>query len=265
MTMDFTRRGRGKPLVLVHGLGSSRRAWSLVSLRLAEGREVIAIDLPGHGETPAEPDSGTFAGLARSLEQWLSAEKLTEADLVGSSMGARLVLEMHRRGHAGSVVALDPGGFWKGWERQFVKTTLSASGKLLRSLRSALPALARNPASRSLLLAQLCARPWQLNGAFVAAELQSLANTATFDSLVDDLAFGPTQEGVTGSSSATVTIGWGRHDRLCLPVQAHRAHDRFPGSRLVWFERSGHFPMWEEPEATIAVIRDSVGLSNSSP
>jgi len=33
--------------------------------------------------------------------------------MVGSSLGARLVLEMARRGRAGSVIALDPGGFWQ--------------------------------------------------------------------------------------------------------------------------------------------------------
>lgn len=263
--MHHTRRGRGKPLVLVHGLGSSRRAWSLVSLGLAHDREVIAIDLPGHGQTPPESDSGTFDGLARSLEAWLSAENLHDADLVGSSMGARLVLEMHRRGHSGSVVALDPGGFWEGWERQFVKTTLSASGALLRSLRPALPALSRNAVSRSILLAQLCARPWNLSGEFVQAELQSIAGTRTFDALVDDLAFGPGQEGAAGPPSSAVTIGWGKHDRLCLPAQAYRARDRFPGSRLVWFERSGHFPMWEEPDQTVALVRQAVGASATSP
>ena len=41
--------------------------------------------------------------------------------MVGSSMGARLVLEMARRGRARAVVALDLGGFWKGWERTFLK------------------------------------------------------------------------------------------------------------------------------------------------
>ena len=66
---------------------------------LARHREVIAIDLPGHGESPAENDSSTFAGLATSLEEWLVQEKLTAVDMVGSSMGARLVLTIGRRAH----------------------------------------------------------------------------------------------------------------------------------------------------------------------
>ncbi len=258
MAMHHVRRGAGKPLVLVHGLGSSHKAWCLVALALSRHREVIAVDLPGHGETPTESDSGTFAGLARSLDAWLDSERLSSADLVGSSLGGRLVLEMARRGRTGAVIALDPGGFWQGWERHFIATSLLTSGLLLRSLRPLLPMLSHNAASRSALLAQLTARPWDLSGALVAAELKSFANTLTFDALVQDLAYGPEQEGCRTSSTKPVTIGWGRHDRLCFPAQALRAQSVFPGSRLVWFERSGHFPMWEEPEETVRTILEAV-------
>lgn len=257
MAIHHIRRGRGKPLLLVHGLGSSRQAWSLVILALAERREVIALDLPGHGASPAEHDSGTFAGLARSVDQWIEAENLLGIDMVGSSMGARLVLELSRRGRTGAVVALDPGGFWEGWERHFVKATLSASGALLRGLRPVLPVMARNAAARSMLLAQLTARPWDLNGDLVARELSSFAGTATFGALVEDLAYGPAQEGPAAAGAGAVTIGWGRHDRLCLPAQALRAQQAFPGAHLHWFEKSGHFPMWEEPEETVRLILDA--------
>ena len=258
MTIHQTRRGSGKPLLLVHGLGSSRNAWNLVVPQLARHREVIAIDLPGHGESPGETDSGTFAGLARSLEAWLEREMLAGVDMVGSSMGARLVLEMARRGRSGAVVALDPGGFWKGWERGFTRATLLASGMLLRSLQPALPRLAHNAVARSVLLAQLAARPWALDGDLVAAELTSITKTATFSALVDDLASGPAQEGPAAANAGPVAIGWGRHDRLCLPAQARRAMRAFPEARLVWFQHSGHFPIWEEPGKVVDFILETV-------
>jgi pimeloyl-ACP methyl ester carboxylesterase len=257
MAIQHFRRGSGQPLLLVHGLGSSRRAWSLIMMALAEEREVIALDLPGHGESPAEHDSGTFAGLARSLEEWLLAEGLAGTDMVGSSMGARLVLEMARRGRSGRSWRSDPGGFWRGNERHFIAASLKASVVLLRTLRPTLPTLAHNAAARTMLLPQLAARPWSLDGDLVAAELASFAATPTFDSLVRDLAYGPPQEGPAAAGSGPVTIGWGRHDRLCLPRQAVRAQQAFPGARLVWFERSGHFPMWEEPEEVITTILDA--------
>lgn len=262
MTMHHTRAGRGKPLLLVHGLGGSIRSWDPIRPALAESRDVIAIDLPGHGQSAAEPDSGTFAGLARSLDAWLGTQNLAGIDMVGSSMGARLVLEMARRGRAGAVVALDPGGFWKGWERTFFRVTIGASIALVRALRSALPALTANSAGRSALMLQLSARPWALDPALVLTEMRSFADTATFDALVKDLATGPMQQG-PAHANRPVVIGWGRRDRLCLPQQAKRAMAAFPGAQLHWFAGSGHFPLWDQPDETIAVILESTKGSGS--
>ena len=256
--MHVVTHGEGKPLLLVHGLGSSGHAWEPVLAPLAETRRVIVPDLPGHGSTPAEADSGTFAGLVRSLAAWLDAEELTEVDMVGSSLGGRVVLELKRRGLGGRVVALDPGGFWQGWERHFAANSLSAAGALVRGLKGALPFLCGNPVSRSALLVQLSARPWALDGAFVAEELRLLAETPTLGSLIRDLGYGPGQEG-RPVATGEVAIGWGRHDRLCLPVQAQRAADRFPGARLHWFEHSGHFPMWDEPGEAVRLVREVCG------
>lgn len=256
--MHVVDHGRGKPLLLVHGLGSSAHAWEPIRAPLAEARRLIIPDLPGHGRTPAEPDSGTFNGLARSLESWLQQERLTGIDMVGSSLGARIVLELARRGVAGNVVALDPGGFWEGWERQLAVTSLSASRALVKGLKPVLSALAGNAVGRSVLLAQLSARPWALDGAFVAKELRSLAETRTVPSLIQDLGYGPGQEG-SAQTNGRVAIGWGKHDRLCLPVQARRAAKRFPSAQLHWFAHSGHFPLWDEPREAVRLIADTCG------
>jgi pimeloyl-ACP methyl ester carboxylesterase len=66
------RRGQGRPLLLIHGLGGSWQSWSTIQLALADKREVIAIDLPGHGATPAAAESGTFMGLANSVDTFIA-------------------------------------------------------------------------------------------------------------------------------------------------------------------------------------------------
>ncbi|QDZ06829.1 alpha/beta fold hydrolase [Sphingomonas panacisoli] len=252
--MNEVQRGTGRKLLLVHGLGGSGASWSTVMEPLSVDKTVIAIDLPGHGATPAEPNSGTFDGLVGSVERYIAEKGLDGIDVVGSSMGARIVLELARRGRVGNVVALDPGGFWRGWERTFFKTTIGVSGRLLRAIRPALPTLSKNAASRTALLAQLSARPWALDPKTVATELESLSTTPTFDALVRDLSSGPEQTGPAADPSHRIVIGWGRHDRLCLPRQAARAKAAFPSASLHWFEASGHFPMWDQPDETIAVI-----------
>lgn len=256
--MHSHRAGSGKPLLLVHGLGSSWRCWRPVMNPLIAEREVVAVDLPGHGASPAQADSGTFAGLARSLEAFLLAEGLEQVDMVGSSLGARLVLEMARRGSAGAVVSLDPDGFWQGWERDYVRTTLGASVAILRLMRPSLPALAHNFVARSALLAQLSARPWALSGDLIATELASLADTATVDALIRDLADGPRQEGPAAPGTGRIAIGWGRQDRLLRPVQAEHALAAFPSASLHWFESCGHFPMWDRPKETVRMILETI-------
>ena len=118
MEMYHIRQGHGPPLLLIHGLGGSWRSWSPVLGVLAAEREVIGVDLPGFGETPPLMSEVSIRTLADAMTTFLAEKNLLGVDAVGSSMGARLVLELARRGGVlGSVVALDPGGFWAGWQR----------------------------------------------------------------------------------------------------------------------------------------------------
>ncbi len=261
--LHFVRKGEGRPLVLVHGLGGSWQSWATIFPALSANRDVIALDLPGHGSTPAIAGSNTFAGLADSVDAFITEQQLDGVDIVGSSLGARIVLEMARRGRVGATIALDPGGFWRGWERTFFRTTLLASIRVVRGLGPALPALSGYAVTRTLLLAQLSARPWKLDSEIVSTELKSFAATGTFDALVRDLASAPEQEGPAAPSSQPVVIGWGRQDRLCLPMQAARATRAFPSARLHWFENCGHFPMWDQPEETVQLILSEADRTNT--
>ena len=51
LDIRHVRRGSGEPIVLIHGIGHRRQAWDPVIPLLAEESEVIAIDLPGFGES----------------------------------------------------------------------------------------------------------------------------------------------------------------------------------------------------------------------
>ena len=64
------------------------------------------------------------------------------------------------------------------------------------------------------------------------------------------------QKGAVRTASPVV-IGWGRKDRLCLPRQANRAMAAFPDAAMHWFEASGHFPMWDQPDETVRLILEA--------
>ena len=250
------RRGTGEPLVLVHGLGGSWRTWTPVLDDLAAEREVIAVDLPGHGETPALSGEASVDTLADAVTSFLDANDLGGVDVVGNSMGGRLVLELARREEVGTTVALDPGGFWKGWERYFFYATLAPSIRLVRLLQPVMGRITDSAVGRTLLLAQLSARPWDLPADVAHEEMRTFADSASFDELLRRLAFGPGQPG-TDAPAEPIVIGWGRKDRVTLPGQAKRALDRFPSADLYWFEDGGHYPHWDAPDEATELLLTS--------
>ncbi len=260
MEMNHIRRGTGKPLLLIHGLGGSWSSWAPVLGGLAAEREVIAIDLPGFGDTPPLAGEVSIATLADAVTAFLDAHDLTGFDMVESSMGARLVLELARRGVVGATVSLDPGGFWRGWERTFFGTSVGLSIRLIRLLQPVMPLFTSNRVGRTLLFAQFSEHPWRLSRDVTLAEMRSYAASPSFDDLLHQLVISPMQKGApAGSTPGPITIGWGRQDRVCPPWQARRATQVFPGPQLYWFKHCGHFSQWDVPEETVRMILANTG------
>ncbi len=256
--LNHVRRGSGKPLLLVHGLGGSWRTWDTIVAALTAQREVIAVDLPGFGDTPPLAEEVTIASLADALVAFLREHELTGVDAAGTSMGARIVLELARRGEVGATVALDPGGFWSDGERRVFGASIAASIRLVRLLQPLMPALTRSALGRTVLFAQFSARPWRLPAEALLTEMRSYAAAPSFDPALRALVHGPLQEGMpAGSARAPIVVGWGRRDLVTLPRQARRAKERFPDARVEWFESSGHFPHWDVPEKTTRLILDT--------
>lgn len=259
MKMNHLRSGAGRPLLLIHGLGGSARSWCTIWKPLTARHDVIAVDLPGFGATPPLPGETSIRSLSDAVTSFIDAQGLRGVDVVGSSMGARLVLELARRGGVvGSVVSLDPGGFWRGWERHAFFSSIWLSIRAVRVLQPLMPAIAGNKVARTLLLAQFSRRPWALDPAVVLDEMRSYAHARRFDELLRRLAYGEEQEGAPrGSIDAPLVIGWGRNDKVCMPRQAKRALRLFPDAQMHWFERSGHFPHWDAPHETAQLILDT--------
>jgi pimeloyl-ACP methyl ester carboxylesterase len=256
MNMHYIRRGAGKPLLLLHGIGGSWRSWQTILDGLAAERDVIAVDLPGFGDTPPLPGPVTIGTLADAVTEFLREQDLLGIDVVGSSMGARLVLELARRGGVvGTVVSLSPGGFWEGWEVPFFYHSVAIALRLVRALQPVMPQITGNVVSRTVLLAQFSAHPWKIAPHVALDEMRTYAAAPSFDELLYNLAYGEKQKGAPrGSISAPLIIGWGRQDRVCFPYQSKRALAKFPNARLRWFDDCGHLPQWDQPAKTIDLI-----------
>src|SRR3954452_1897757 len=86
--------GQGHPVLLLHGLGATKASFLPTVAALADSFRVIAIDLPGFGDS-AMPLGAPYAPpfFARSVVEVLDALDIDRAHLVGNSMGGRVALE----------------------------------------------------------------------------------------------------------------------------------------------------------------------------
>lgn len=80
--------GPGRPVLLVHGVGSSSYLWRNVIGLLDGERRCVAFDLPLHGHTPATPGQDfTLPGLARFIADGCDALGLADIDVVANDTG----------------------------------------------------------------------------------------------------------------------------------------------------------------------------------
>jgi pimeloyl-ACP methyl ester carboxylesterase len=89
-------QGEGRAVVLVHGNSSSSRTWRhLLDGPFGRHFRCLALDLPGHGESPAlsEPSGYSLPGYAAVLAGFADAMGADEAVIVGWSLGGHIALE----------------------------------------------------------------------------------------------------------------------------------------------------------------------------
>jgi 3-oxoadipate enol-lactonase len=94
-TLHTRDEGRGPALLLLHGLGADHTLWNAVIPGLVSEFRVLAVDLRGHGQTPAPPGSHlSFAELEGDVVGLLDEKSIDSAYIVGHSAGAFLALRL---------------------------------------------------------------------------------------------------------------------------------------------------------------------------
>lgn len=112
-TISYTDEGAGPPIVLLHAALHDRTDYAPVRPGLAQGRRVIALDWPGHGESPqADPPLGAVQ-FADVLQEFVERLDLRNLVLVGNSVGgfAATRLAINRPERVAGLVLINTGGF----------------------------------------------------------------------------------------------------------------------------------------------------------
>jgi pimeloyl-ACP methyl ester carboxylesterase len=244
------RRGSGDPLVLIHGLGGSRRIWDPVLDRLAAEREVVAVDLPGFGGSPELADGvpPSAANLGAAVSAFCERLGLDRPHLAGNSLGGWVALEIAKAQGAASVCCLSPAGLW----RRPLGPRRYDARRLGHRLRPLLPLLLASRRARRALLQTTLAHPERLTAAEARGLVSDWLTAPGYDAANEQMRAHVFEdpERVTVPS----TISWGDADRLLAPPRPERMP---PGSRYLVLEGCGHTPTWDDPEAVTRLLLEA--------
>ncbi|PDT24936.1 alpha/beta fold hydrolase [Rhizobium hidalgonense] len=84
----YHEAGSGEPLVLIHGVGMRLEAWAPQIAFLSAGHRVIAVDMPGHGESAKLPAGSRLEEFVAWFGRFLDEMAIDAANVAGHSMGA---------------------------------------------------------------------------------------------------------------------------------------------------------------------------------
>jgi pimeloyl-ACP methyl ester carboxylesterase len=246
LTIAYDRRGAGEPLVLLHPLGGDRHVWDPVLDRLAQERDVIALDLPGfggsaplNGGSPSTPDA-----LARAVDAFAREELgLERPHVAGNSLGGWVALELALSERARSVTAIAPAGLWS----RALGPRPTPARTLARAALPALPVLLASARARRLALAATTAHPDRVPPRDAIRLVRAYARAPGY-SEVNDAMRGSLFRGLD-RIRVPLTLAWPDHDRLVAPPRRLPAH-----ARNVILRDCGHLPMWDDPAQVAAVL-----------
>lgn len=233
--------------MFVHGASFDRTVWKLQARYFAwHGSNVLAVDLPGHGNSAGAP-LATIGAMADWLSRVLDAAEVKQAALVGHSMGGQVVLDCAgRHGDRARALAILGGAL-----------AIPVNAALLD------PAAADDHVAFDLLNVWGYGRRAQLGvhrmpGLWMMKGGLRVMERAAKGVLYTDLAATDAYDGAAAAAAVAcptlVVIG---EKDLMTPAKAGRAlAAAIPNATTVTFPGLGHIMLEEDPDATLDALRD---------
>jgi pyruvate dehydrogenase E2 component (dihydrolipoamide acetyltransferase) len=251
LRIRYARRGpsEGTPVLFVHGFGGDLDNWLFNLDALAEQAPVIALDLPGHGQSTIRLPGASVAALADFVAHFLDAIDVERVHAVGHSMGGAVVSQL-ALAHPLRVVSLAliaPAGLGAEVNAGYTEGFAKASSR--RDLKGVLELLFADPALVSRQMLDDVLRYKRLDG--VEALLLELHA---------GLFAGGRQAEQPGleleSTGKPVLVVWGQEDRI---VPADHAANAPVGAAVERFAGAGHMVQMERASEVNRLLRQHVG------
>jgi pimeloyl-ACP methyl ester carboxylesterase len=241
--------GDGPPLLFVHGLGGCWQNWLLNLPAFMDSHRVVALDLPGFGESEMPSDPISIRGYARTLDGVCDQLGVENPVVVGNSMGGFVAAEMALSfsTRVAKLVLVSAAGLSTEYlqrEPLLVFARVWAAATTRAGVRS--EPVVRRPRLRRVALQTVVRYPERLSIPLTYELVQGAGKDG----------FIPALEALMGYSfrdrleriEMPVLIVWGRNDIL-VPVGDAARFERLIGANAhkVIFDDTGHLAMLERP------------------
>ena len=258
--------GTGTPVLLIHGIGSSGDTWGDIPERLsAQGVAVVAVDLPGHGESsrgPGDYSLGSTASILRDLLDHLGIERV---HLVGHSLGGGVSMQFAYQfpERVDTMTLVSSGGLG---EETFTGLRAASLPGSEFALKWAINARTLKGASWvGDKLGRIGLHPHALSPraletvSWLGEDDRRAAFLATLRSVVS-----PRGQSVSAldklhlMSGRRILIIWGDRDPMIPMKHGENAHALLPGSRFVVFPGAAHEPHVHDPDRFADLVLEHV-------
>ncbi|MFP8490021.1 alpha/beta fold hydrolase [Gracilimonas sp. Q87] len=236
----YQTTGSGKPLVILHGWGSSKRVMMPVAQNLSHLRTSYVLDLPGFGDSP-EPDRGwSIDDYTDAVEAFIKQLPHEKVDVLVHSFGGRIILKLLARGFGKTHIdkVLITGGAGMKPKRSMRYYIRKYTAKTLKAPFMMLPVNLRGKALSWLRSTSL----WKSLGSSEYSELSGVMRETFVKSVTEYL------EPTLPEISHEVLLIWGRNDDATPVYQGQRIEKGIENAALVIIEDAGHYAFLDKPK-----------------
>lgn len=212
--------------------------------------EVLAIDLPGHGESSAS--SFTPPDWAGEVAALLDDLKIDRIDVVGHSAGGWTAFELAKMGRARKVLAFAPAGLWPRQSPIRTDAILNANWRLGRLDGPRAAEALRQPLVRAMALRAISARPREIPG---EVAVQNARRAIAMDAFPRHFAETRRLRFEGGRAiDVPVKLVWGAEDRVAIAGKSRNLDELPEATTVETWPRCGHMLMWDQPERALEAI-----------
>lgn len=262
--------GQGTAVLFLHNGGTSSTIWRHQMEALSDRHRVVAVDLPGFGDSPRPTDPLDLNQLVELVAAFIETEQLSPAVVVGNCMGTNIAALLARRhpSMVSAVLAINPltAATFSAGRIGVLHRMEHVAGAPTRALRS-LSRRVRTP--RSAATASLrfqvgdkgAARRVHHDPELVACQLRADQLPALIDVLDDMDTYGTLDRSGT-AIAAPVWIVWGDQNRVLSRHRGGHLPGRLGAARVEVLTGCGHLPMLEDPDTVTGLITDLIGSTS---